>query len=56
MTGEGCQGSSVDDPVFRNFHLLGRLHSLGAWPTISFQVAIKHTNTNTVTGEREGIR
>ncbi len=26
------------------FFLLGRLHSLGAWPTISFQVAIKHTN------------
>jgi hypothetical protein len=24
--------------------LLGRLHSLGAWATISFQVTIKHTN------------
>ena len=28
-----------------SMYLLGRLHNLGAWPTISFQVAIKHTNT-----------
>jgi hypothetical protein len=25
-------------------YLLGKLHNLGAWSTISFQVAIKHTN------------
>ncbi len=27
-----------------SMYLLGRLYNLGAWPTISFQVAIKHTN------------
>jgi hypothetical protein len=27
-----------------NMYLLGRLHNLGPCPTISFQVAIKHTN------------
>ena len=30
-------------PMTLEHNLLGRLYSLGAWPTISFQVAIKHT-------------
>ena len=30
-------------PMALDHDLLGRLYSLGAWPTISFQVAIKHT-------------
>ena len=30
--------------VTLNLYLLGRLYSLGVWPTISFQVAIKHTH------------
>jgi hypothetical protein len=37
----------IGDSKYRcpwNMYLLGRLHNLGAWPTISFQVAIKHTN------------
>ena len=30
-------------PMTLEHNLLGRLYSLGAWPTISFQVTIKHT-------------
>ncbi len=32
-------------PMSLEHNLLGRLYSLGVWPTISFQVSIKHTTT-----------
>jgi hypothetical protein len=41
-SGKSAPGS---DPRIRHKIQLGRLHSLGAWPTISFQVAIKHTTS-----------
>jgi hypothetical protein len=31
-------------PMALDHVFTGGLHNLGAWPTISFQVAIKHTN------------
>ena len=37
-------------------NLLGRLHNLGVWPTISFQVAIKHTQKRVVQVPRNKTR
>ena len=53
-TGEGDKGCTprIGGSKYRCpwiMYLLGRLHNLGAWPTISFQVAIKHTNRHDTT-------